>query len=156
MSLEDQKYIRMAIRIAQQSRDHGNHPFGALLVDSNGQVLLEAENTVVTSDDTTGHAETNLVRLASKMYDGDFLAECTLYTSTEPCPMCAGAIFWTNIGRLVYGLSEDQLYQIIGRDAEDVLVLPCREVFARGNRPTKVIGPLLEAEARQVHLGFWD
>jgi tRNA(Arg) A34 adenosine deaminase TadA len=156
MSLEDQKYIRMAIRIAQQSRDHGNHPFGALLVDSNGQVLLEAENTVVTSDDTTGHAETNLVRLASKMYDRDFLAECTLYTSTEPCPMCAGAIFWTNIGRLVYGLSEDQLYQIIGRDAEDVLVLPCREVFARGNRPTKVIGPLLEAEARQVHLGFWD
>jgi tRNA(Arg) A34 adenosine deaminase TadA len=55
-----------------------------------GTILLEAENTVVTDRNSTGHAETNLICMASKTYDPDFLAKCTLYTSTEPCPMCAG------------------------------------------------------------------
>ncbi len=97
MHEDDPKFIRLAIAVAQRARAHGNHPFGALLVDENGQILLEAENTVVTANDATGHAETNLIRLASKRYSPDFLAQCTLYTSTEPCAMCAGAIFWGNV-----------------------------------------------------------
>jgi tRNA(Arg) A34 adenosine deaminase TadA len=116
---------------------------------------MEAENTVVTTGDCTGHAETNLIRIASGRYESDFLSKCTIYTSTEPCPMCAGAIFWANVGRVVYGLSEESLYEMIGTKSQEVLLLPCREIFARGNKPIQVVGPLLEGEAREVHIGFW-
>lgn len=150
----DQRHLRSAIAIAGRARGHGNHPFGALLVDADGRVLLEAENTVVTGRDPTGHAETNLVRLAAGRFGPEALAGCTLYTSTEPCPMCAGAIYWAGIGRVVYALSEDGLYALIGVHG-DALPLPCREVFARGRHNVEVLGPTLEAEARTVHVGFW-
>ena len=155
MDENDLRFIRTSIDVARRAREKGNHPFGALLVDEQGRILLEAENTVVTEKDCTGHAETNLMRQASREYDSDFLAKCTLYTSTEPCPMCSGAIFWGNIGRIVYGLSEESLYEMAGEDAEDVLHLPCRELFGKGRKPIKVIGPVLEEEAKKVHEGFW-
>lgn len=149
-------HLRTAIELAWQSRRHGNHPFGAVLVDENDQVLLQAENTVVTERDGTGHAETNLVRLATRHYSTEQLARCTLYSSTEPCAMCAGAIYWSGIGRVVYALSEVELYDIVG-PSPDQLVLPCREVFAHSQRAVAVAGPMLElnAEARAVHDGFW-
>jgi len=156
VSLDDKMYIRAAIKIARKARDNGNHPFGALLVDENGHIVAEAENTVITAKDSTGHAETNLMRQASVKYDSEFLAKCTLYTSTEPCPMCSGAIFWTNVRRVVYGLSEEGLYEMIGWDAEEILHLPCHEVFERGRKSIEVIGPILEEEAREVHVGFWN
>lgn len=150
------RLIRITFDIARSARENGNHPFGALLVDGTGNVLLQAENTVVTERDCTGHAETNLMRMASQGYDPEFLADCTLYTSTEPCPMCSGAIFWGNVRRVVYGLSEEGLYAMIGADDEEALYLPCRDVFGKGRKPIEVIGPLLEEEARQVHEGFWS
>ena len=71
--------------------------------------------------------------------------------------MCAGAIYWSGIGRVVYALSEAELKALTGDDPENpTLDLPCREVFARGARPVKVLGPLLEEEAIQPHLGFWQ
>ena len=150
------EYLRIAIRIAARSRQRGNHPFGAILVNSNGDVLLEAENTVVTARDCTGHAETNLVRMASNKYEPSFLSTCTLYTSTEPCAMCSGAIYWSNIGRVVFGLSEARLASLTGDDPENLtLSMPCRDVLNRGRRPIQVIGPELEQEAEQVHAGFW-
>lgn len=152
----DQKFIRAAIALAEKSKTKGNHPFGALLVGPEGNVLLEGLNTVVTEKDITGHAETNLVRMASQRYTPDFLAQCTLYTSTEPCPMCAGAIFWANIRRVVFGLSEAGLYQIIGENSEEALLLSSRDVFSRGHKEIEVVGPVLEDEARRVHEGFWD
>ena len=155
MDEDDFKFIRNAIEVARKSRKNGNHPFGSILVDQDGRILMEVENTVVTGRDSTGHSETNLIRQASGQYDSDFLAKCTLYTSTEPCPMCSGAIFWGNIGRIVYGLSEESLYEMAGEDAEDVLHLPCRELFGKGRKPIKVIGPVLEEEAKKVHEGFW-
>lgn len=149
-------HLRRALMIAQRARDHGNHPFGALLVDEANQVLLEAENTVNTERDCTGHAETNLVRLASQTLPPETLEKCTLYTSTEPCAMCAGAIHWGKIGRVVFALSEASLYAMIGSHAADEpLRLPCRELFARSGRPIEVVGPLIEEEARLVHDGFW-
>lgn len=154
MNESDSRFIRAAIGVAQRARENGNHPFGALLVDKEGNVLLEAENTVVTHRDCTGHAETNLVRQAARRFDRDFLADCTIYSSAEPCPMCAGAIFWANVGRVVYGLSEERLYEMAG-DSAEVLYLPCREVFARGRKRVTVVGPALEDEARSVHEGFW-
>jgi tRNA(Arg) A34 adenosine deaminase TadA len=155
MKPNDQMFIRAAIDIAFNSREHGNHPFGALLVDKNGRILLEAENTVVTEKDCTGHAETNLMRKASQKYDKEFLADCTLYTSTEPCPMCSGAIFWGNVRRVVYALSEKRLYELVGERSEDVLYLSCRNIFESGKKLIEVIGPVLEDEAIRVHAGFW-
>ena len=146
--------LRRAIDIARRAREHGNHPFGALLADEQGNVLLEAENTVVTDRDCTGHAELNLMRLASRQYSFEALTHCTLYTSTEPCPMCTGSIFWGGVGRVVYALSEDGLYSMTG-DSPHKLPVGCREVLARGARPIEVLGPALEAEARSVHEGFW-
>ena len=155
MDENDLRFMRAAIDVARKARDKGNHPFGAVLVDEQGRILMEAENTVVTEKDCTGHAETNLMRQASRKYDRDFLARCTLYSSTEPCPMCAGAIFWGNVRRVVYGLSEESFCEMIGEDVEEVLHLPCRELLAKGQKPIEVIGPILEEEARRVHAGFW-
>jgi tRNA(Arg) A34 adenosine deaminase TadA len=156
MDANDLKFIREAIDISRRAREKGNHPFGAVLVDEGGHILLEAENTVVTERDCTGHAETNLMRQASRTYDRDFLAKCTLYTSTEPCPMCAGAIFWGNVRRVVYGLSEESLYEMTGENFEDVLYLPCRELFGKGRKGIEVVGPVLEEEAKILHTGFWS
>lgn len=153
--MNDKTLIRAAIEVAQQARAHGNHPFGAVLVDADGHLLLAAENTVVSERDCTCHAETNLMRRATRQYSPEFLQSCTLYASTEPCPMCAGAIFWGNVRRVVYGLSEAGLYAMTG-DSEDKLLLSCREVFAHGSKDIEVVGPLLEEEAAQVHEGFWE
>lgn len=156
MNTIDLQHLRTAILVAQTAREHGNHPFGAILVDENGEVLFQAENSVVTGKDCTGHAETNLMRLASQQFPQEKLALCTLYTSTEPCAMCAGAIHWGNVGRVVYALSEEGLYEIVGSSPEHLL-LPCREIFARSQRKVEVLGPSLEldSEARAVHAGFW-
>lgn len=155
--MTDLTLLTRAVTVARQSREHGNHPFGAVLADSAGQELLTAENTVVTEADATGHAETNLVRLASATYSVDELADMTLYTSTEPCAMCSGAIYWSGIGSVVYALSEEELYAMTGSDANNpTLVLPCRTVFAAGRRPISVAGPFDLASAREVHAGFWN
>ncbi len=146
--------LRRAIAISQQAREHGNHPFGALLADANGQVLLEAENTVVTEKDCTGHAETNLMRLASRQFTPEVLDACTLYSSAEPCAMCASAIHWGGVGRLVYGVGAASLYELIGNN-DDRLYLSCREVFLLTSRPITSIGPMLEDEALAAHVGFW-
>lgn len=147
--------LRRAIGLAAQARARGNHPFGALLADAQGRVLLQAENSVVTDRDVTAHAESNLVRLAWRSLDPRRLADCTLFTSTEPCAMCAGAIHWAGIGRVVYALSSSELDAIVGA-GHNHLRLPCREVFARAQHPIGVLGPALEQEARAVHLGFWE
>jgi tRNA(Arg) A34 adenosine deaminase TadA len=147
--------LTRAVELAAAARAHGNHPFGAILVTTDGRVV-EAENTVVIDHDPTGHAETNLVRRASATLDSAALASSTLYTSTEPCAMCCGAIFWAGIGRVVYALPETALLELVpdGSD-EGLLDLPSREVFARGRRPTEVLGPIDVPGARDVHEGFW-
>ena len=150
------RYLRRAFRLAREARGSGNHPFGALLVAPDGLVLAEARNSVG-SGDCTGHAETNLMRLASLRFAPEVLASATLYTSTEPCAMCAGAIYWGGVPRVVYGLSERGLLALTGADPDNPTIdLPCREVFAHGQRPVEVIGPLLEEEAKALHEGFWQ
>ena len=135
---------------------HGNHPFGALLVDAGGNVLLEAENGYMPAHDGTAHAERLLATQACTTLPADVLRTATLYSSAEPCAMCAGAMYWAGIGRLVYGLSEHRLRGITGNHPENpTLDLPCREVFGSGQRETEVVGPLLEDEAAAVHDGVW-
>jgi len=152
----DLEHLRAAIAVSASAVANGNHPFGAVLVDASGSAVLDAENTVVTLFDATGHAETNLVRRASQTFPVDELREFTLYTSCEPCAMCSGAIYWSGIGRMVYAMSEEELFEITGAHPENpTLALPSREVFARGSRPVQVSGPAIAAEARVHHEGFW-
>ena len=154
---EDERHLLRGIELARLARANGNHPFGSLLVDASGLVVLEAENSVVTGRDVTGHAELNLVRAAGARFDVVTLEAATLYTSTEPCAMCSGAIFWSGIGRVVYALGNEELIAIV-KDVAGIstLALSCREVFARGGREVDVSGPHLADEAAAVHQGFWN
>ncbi len=155
MSETDIKFLRAAIAVAQRARRNGNNPFGSVLVDGDGKLVLEAENSTLTERDPTGHAETNLARRAFAQFDSAYLAACTLYTSTEPCAMCCGAIFWAGIGRVVYALSQANFHQWFVPPGLPTLHLPSREVFARGERAVEVVGPAIEEEARTVHEGYW-
>lgn len=157
VSESDLSHLRRAIFVSIEAKQHGNHPFGAVLTDESGTQVLEAENTVVTHSDVTGHAETNLVRLATKRYSLAELRGFTLYTSCEPCAMCSGAIYWAGIGRMVYALPEQELIPLTGDDPQNpTLDLPSREVLARGQRTVVVAGPALEEQAAEPHRGFWS
>ena len=155
-SERDEKFLRQSFEVARRSMTHGNHPFGAILVDEHGQVLIEAENGFMPDHDGTAHAERLAATRACRTLSPVVLATSTLYSSAEPCAMCAGAIYWAGIGRVVYGLSEHRLRDITGNHPENpTLDLPCRAVFASGQRPTEVVGPLLEDEAEALHDGAW-
>jgi tRNA(Arg) A34 adenosine deaminase TadA len=152
----DELFLRQSFEVARRSMGHGNHPFGAILVDDKANVLIETENGFMPARDGTAHAERLLATEACRTLRPDVLAKATLYSSAEPCAMCAGAIYWAGIGRLVYGLSEQRLRGITGNHPENpTLDLPCRAVFASGQRATEVVGPLLEDEAASVHDGVW-
>lgn len=153
---DDARFLRQAFDVARRGHARGLHPFGAVLVNAAGEVLMEAENGYLPDRDMTAHAERLLATQASKAHDPAFLATCTLYASTEPCAMCAGAIYWAGIGRLVFGLRESRLKEITGNHPENpTLSLPCRTVFAAGQREVEVTGPMLEDEAAEVHRGAW-
>ncbi len=152
----DDHLLRRSFAVARRALTHGNHPFGAILVDEKGSVLLEAENGYMPSHDGTAHAERLLATQACTTLGADVLAKATLYSSAEPCAMCAGAIYWAGIGRVVYGLSEQRLRSVTGDHPENpTLDLPCREVFRSGQRAIEVVGPLLEDEAEALHAGVW-
>jgi len=155
LSLLERDYLERAVALAASAREHGNHPFGAVLVTAAGEVV-GAENTVVTGNDPTGHAETNLVRLAASTLTQRELDSSALYTSTEPCAMCSGAIYWAGIPRVVFDLSEKALAGLTAaKPDERTLDLPCRELFARGSLDVDVWGPLGSPAAVAVHEGFW-
>jgi tRNA(Arg) A34 adenosine deaminase TadA len=152
----DARYLRDAIALSRTGRERGNRPFGAVLVAADGAVLAQAWCDTGETGDCTGHAETNAVRQASPRFSREVLAGATIYSSAEPCVMCAGAIFWSNIGRVVFGIDAVSLRELRGeraeqRDAE----LSCRDVFAASPHPIDCIGPVLADEAREVHEGFW-
>lgn len=153
----DEDLLRRAFAVAARARQNGNHPFGCLLAGPGGEVLLEAENALFPHGDMTAHAERLLATEASRKFEPAQLLECTMYTSAEPCAMCAGAVYWVGIGRVVYGLSEARLKAMTGNHPENpTLFLPCRTVFAAGQRKVEVMGPLLEDEAAAQHQGVWD
>ena len=155
-SERDEHFLRLSFAVAARSLTHGNHPFGCIVADAEGKVLIERENGYMPDHDGTAHAERLAATQACRTLDRDVLAKATLYSSAEPCAMCAGAIYWAGIGRVVYGLSEHRLRGVTGNHPENpTLDLPCREVFASGQRPTEVVGPLLEDEAEALHDGVW-
>lgn len=148
---EHHPFIRECIRLAEEAKRNGNHPFGSILVH-NDEIILRAHNGVNTFNDIAQHPESILARSAASQFSPEFLAECTLYTSTEPCPMCTGAIYWSGIGRVVFACSVEKLAEFVS----DSLLMPCHEILQRGDHHVEVIGHILEKEAAQVHVGFWD
>ena len=148
------RHLRCANAVARAAMDAGHHPFGALLVAPDGEtVLLEQRNV-----DTVNHAEAVLAREAARLHPPSLLWDCTLVTTVEPCAMCAGTQFWAHIGRLVYGMTETRLLELTGNHAENpTLDLPCREVFAHGQKAMQVIGPVpeIEDEIAALHRRFW-
>ena len=156
MTDADQHWLRASFALAGQAARRGDEPYGAVLVAADGRALLEAENTIVTSDDCTGHAETNLVRALAGRFDPAVLADATLYASTEPCAMCAGAVYWSGIGRVVFGLGSARLYGEVLADpsSSPTLRLGCREVFSAGDRRVITEGPWLEDEAAAIVAGW--
>lgn len=105
------------------------------------------------------HAESTLARHAAQNWPAGYLWQCTLVTTFEPCAMCAGTIYWANIGRVVFGAAESALLALTGSDPHNpTLSLPCRDVFARGHKRVDVIGPVDEMaeEMQATHRGFWN
>ena len=149
---DHEAFIKKTYQLAQSAQAKGNHPFGALLT-VDGKIVLTAENTVITDHDVTRHAELNLVSKATQVLDPATLGRSILYTSTEPCAMCAGAIFWAGISKIVYGCSAVTLGEIAG----GAFVVPFRELlkYSRREREISVIGPILEDQGAAIHRDFW-
>src|SRR3984885_13295583 len=154
----DEALLRRAFDVASRSRAAGDHPFGSLLADGEGRALMEQGNGYTSEGgDRTAHAERLLASRAARANDLEFLARCTLYTSAEPCAMCAGAIYWAGIGRVGHGQSEKALKAQTGAHQENpTLNLPCALVFAAGQRRTEIVGLLLEEEAAQLQADFLE
>ena len=149
------RHLLRADAVARRAMDAGRHPFGALLVAPDGDTVLAEQGNI----DTVNHAESTLAREAAARWPADVLRGCTLVTTFEPCAMCAGTIYWAGIGRVLYGAEESALRTLTGSHPENpTLDLPCREVFARGQRPVEVIGPIADLRDALVaaHLGFWE
>ncbi|CAL5875127.1 uncharacterized protein PFLUO_LOCUS9431 [Penicillium psychrofluorescens] len=126
----------------QQSGEeiHSKRPFAALLLGPDNETVLMTSLSL----SHVRHAECELARNAADNYSWDYLAKCTMISTWEPCAMCAGAIYWAHIGRLVYLASEKALQELTGLgNAENLtLDLPCRQVFAAGQTPVEVLGPV--------------
>ena len=149
-----QRHLRTANAIAKRALESGHHPFGALLVGPDHETVLSEQGNI----DTVNHAEAVLARMAAKAWTAEELWSCTLYTTVEPCCMCAGTQYWAHIGRLVYGMDEHRLLQFTGNHPDNAtLALPCREVFATGQKNIRVWGPVpeVEAEIAALHVTFW-
>ncbi|KAI8143535.1 cmp/dcmp deaminase zinc-binding protein [Fennellomyces sp. T-0311] len=148
------KYLRASIKVAQRAKSLGHHPFGSVLVSPEGDILLQHGNY-----GAAFHAESELARVAALNFTPEYLSTCTLYTSVEPCAMCAGTCYWAAIGRIVFAMPESKLAELTTNSKENpTLAMPCRELLARGSRKVEVVGPFPELvdEVAQDHIDFWD
>ena len=153
----DLKHLERSIALADKAVVEGNHPFGAVLVSADGVILAEGKNSY-SVDRGPGHAEANLARDAARRFDIETLRGATLYTSVEPCSMCAGTIYWAEIGAVVFGMTERRLGELTCDNPENLTQdLDCRTIFATGRRPVAVRGPFPELEDRILaqHAAFW-
>ncbi|MBO7710885.1 MAG: nucleoside deaminase [Lachnospiraceae bacterium] len=154
------KYLKAANEAAREAVKTGNTPFGAVLVENEtGEILLTQGNAEHDLHDATAHAERCLASRASQLYEKEKLWNCTLYTTCEPCPMCTGAIYWANIGRIVYGIPEKRLLEMTGADDKNpTFSMGADKVIRAGQKPIELIGPFaeMEEEITAVHQGFWN
>jgi tRNA(Arg) A34 adenosine deaminase TadA len=154
---DDEKFLRQAIALSEAGVAGGGRPFGALVTDENGRVVSEGKGVPsVEPRDWTAHSEMQALRAASARLSWDQLGRATIYASGEPCPMCAAAIYWCNIRRLVYCVSEPAMRALRAPyERAAGIEMRCTEIFARCDRVVEVVGPLLEEEGLPVHRRFW-
>ncbi|GME95974.1 hypothetical protein B5S28_g626 [[Candida] boidinii] len=148
------KNLRLAVKVASRAKTNGRHPFGCILVGPDNEEVLFSQGNI----DTLNHAESTLCRVAWSNLTPDFLSKCTLYTNFEPCVMCAGSIYWANIGRVVYGLPESRLLELTGSNSENpTMSLSCRTVLTSGQKNIEILGPFFELEDEILfdHKEFW-
>lgn len=153
----DGKYLRQAIHLSAEAGVSGNRPFGAVIVSPAGEVLGVGVNDTVSTGDCTAHAEINAIRAANALHSRAALGLATMYASGEPCVMCAGAIFWSNIRRVVFGIDAVRLrsFRATQEGASDV-AMSCRDVFAASPHSIDTIGPMLPDEAAVPHCAYWQ
>lgn len=147
--------LRRANKVAERALEKGHHPFGAILVGADHETVMLEQGNI----DAVNHAESTLARRAAEAFTDAELWSMTLYSTAEPCVMCAGTQYWANIGRLVYGMSERQLLDLTGNSSDNpTLDVPCRYVFSRGQKGVRVWGPIDEVvnEIAALHATFWD
>ena len=138
---KDEMYMRKALAEAQQAFDEGEIPIGAVVVCKD-QVIARAHNLTETLIDPTAHAETQAITMAANALGGKYLTDCTLYVTVEPCPMCAGAIGWAQVPRIVYGAPDPKRGY--------------REYAPRVMHPkSECKGGILEEECRQLMQEFF-
>ena len=142
---EDEKFMREAIRLSRLAVEHGNEPFGAVLV-KNGEIVFSNENQIYTRHDPTFHGEAGLIREFCAQTAITDLREYTLYSSCEPCFMCSGALVWVKLGRLVYGASNMELEHILGNEGCNC----SRMVFEHSFWQPEVTEGILREEALEI------
>ncbi len=148
------EHLRAANAVARLTMAQGHHPFGAVLVAPDQHTIVMEQGNLSTID----HAESTIARRAFAAFGPEALWQYTLYTTVEPCAMCAGTQYWANIGTLVYAISERDLLGMTGNHTENpTMDLPCREVFRHGQKPIRVHGPFPEVaeEVAALHRNFW-
>ncbi len=148
------RHLRRSNDVAKRAISLGHHPFGAILVGPDHETVLIEQCNI----DTVNHAESELARIAARNFTPEFLWGCTLYTSVEPCCMCAGTVYWANIGRVVFGMTEHQLLGETGNHAENpTMSVSSRYVFDHCQKAVDLIGPVSEAIPDVVALqrAFW-
>jgi tRNA(Arg) A34 adenosine deaminase TadA len=151
------KFMELAIAEARRARDRGDYPIGAVITRVTGKrevVIANAGNRVKTSGSSIKHVELETLKYVSSGY-GRYLPEFVLYSTHEPCAMCAGACVWSRIGAVVYGVSQEDIATYGRKHGTDeykwrALLIPCRVVFEKGNHPIPVIGGFLRKECQRL------
>jgi tRNA(Arg) A34 adenosine deaminase TadA len=154
----DETLLRRAFALAAEARAKGDRPFGVVIADREGKVLAEGRSTQgAGGGGTLAHSEMNACQAAIRAgIPRPVLRRATAYCSGEPCAMCAAALFYTGVGRVVYGLSNAAILHLRNAQPHTAgLSLSCREVLASAAEPVEVVGPCLEAEAEVPHRGYW-
>lgn len=143
---DHETHMRRAFELARTAVDRGDRPFGSVLVRAD-DVVMEASNRVLTESDVRRHPELHLAYRAKREFSPDERAEIVMYTSTEPCPMCAGGLRYAGLGRVVYSVSSDEMSGFSGHE------IPVRsgEIL---DGVTDVVGPICRAEGLAIHEAF--
>jgi len=147
-------HLLRANEVARRAMHAGHHPFGAILVGPDQKTVLDEQGNL----DTVRHAESTLAARAYAQHDADFLWQCTLVTTVEPCAMCSGTQYWANIGRLVYGMTERDLLKFTGNHSENpTMDLSAKTVLGSGQKLFEIIGPVLDVQEQiaDLHRSFW-
>ena len=138
---DDERYMRMALAEAKQAFEKGEVPVGCVIV-ANGQIVGRGHNLTETLADVTAHAEIQAITAAANTLGGKYLTQCSLYVTIEPCTMCAGAIGWAQIKRVIYGAADEK---------RGFTILAPKAIHPK----CSISSGILEAECRNLMLSFF-